>query len=227
MAKPIPRSESLLAALPTELSQSLFAKARPVSLKADQTLFMVGDEGDGCYRVEEGLLKASIAAPAGGERILAILGPGSVVGELSMIDRGPRSASVTALRESKLSFVGRSAFEAFGQSRPELYRHVATLLAQRLRDTDDALVATNFLSLKGRLARALLSLAEAFGRDIGQGRILIRQKVSQSDLAAMAGIARENVSRVLNDWTSRSLVRRLAGYYCLDDRAALQRETEE
>jgi CRP/FNR family transcriptional regulator, cyclic AMP receptor protein len=227
MAKPIPRSDSLLAALPTELSQSLFAKARPVSLKADQTLFMVGDEGDGCYRVEEGLLKASIAAPAGGERILAILGPGSVVGELSMIDRGPRSASVTALRESKLSFVGRSAFEAFGQSRPELYRHVATLLAQRLRDTDDALVATNFLSLKGRLARALLSLAEAFGRDIGQGRILIRQKVSQSDLAAMAGIARENVSRVLNDWASRSLVKRLAGYYCLDDRAALQREAEE
>jgi CRP/FNR family cyclic AMP-dependent transcriptional regulator len=227
MAKPIPRSESLLAALPTELSQSLFAKARPVSLKADQTLFMVGDEGDGCYRVEEGLLKASIAAPAGGERILAILGPGSVVGELSMIDRGPRSASVTALRDSKLSFVGRSAFEAFGQSRPELYRHIATLLAQRLRDTDDALVATNFLSLKGRLARALLSLAEAFGQDIGQERILIRQKVSQSDLAAMAGIARENVSRVLNDWTSRSLVRRLAGYYCLENKALLNREAEE
>ena len=227
MAKPIPRSESLLAALPTEWSQSLFAKARPVSLKADQTLFMVGDEGDGCYRVEEGLLKASIAAPGGGERILAILGPGSVVGELSMIDGGPRSASVTALRDSKLSFVGRSAFEAFGQSRPDLYRHVATLLSRRLRDTDDALVATNFLSLKGRLARALLSLAEAFGRDIGQGRILIRQKVSQSDLGAMAGIARENVSRVLNDWASRSLVKRLAGYYCLDDRNALQREAEE
>jgi CRP/FNR family cyclic AMP-dependent transcriptional regulator len=73
MAKAVSRPESLLAALPTELSQSLFVNARPVSLKADQTLFMVGDEGDGCYRVEEGLLKASIAAPAGGERILAIL----------------------------------------------------------------------------------------------------------------------------------------------------------
>jgi len=96
-----------------------------------------------------------------------------------------------------------------------------------LRDTDDALVATNFLSVKGRVARALLSLAEAFGRDLGQGRTLIRQKVSQSDLAAMAGIARENVSRVLNDWGSRSLVSRLAGYYCLENRAALQREAEE
>ena len=227
MAKPAPRLESLLAALPPELSQSLFAKARPLSLKADQTLFVAGDEGDGCYRVEEGLLKASIAAPAGGERILAVLGPGAVVGELSMIDGGPRSASVTALRDSKLSFVGRAAFEAFGQSRPDLYRHVATLLARRLRDTDDALVATNFLSVKGRVARALLSLADAFGRDLDQGRILIRQKVSQSDLAAMAGIARENVSRVLHDWTSRSVVSRLAGYYCLENVAALKREFEE
>src|SRR6516225_9158513 len=139
MAKLTPRPESLLAALPTELSQSLFAKAHHLSLKADQTLFVAGDEGDGCYRVEEGLLKASIAVPAGTERILAILGPGSVVGELSMIDGGPRSASVTALRDSKLSFIGRSAFEAFGQTRPDLYRHVATLLAQRLRDTDNAL----------------------------------------------------------------------------------------
>jgi CRP-like cAMP-binding protein len=65
--------------------------------------------------------------------------------------------------------------------------------------------------VKGRVARGLLSLAEAFGRDIGQGRTLIRQKVSDSDLAAMAGIARENVSRVLNEWASRSLVTRLGG----------------
>src|SRR5262245_13556643 len=132
MAKASPRSESLFAALPAELSQSLFAKARPLSVKADQTLFVTGDEGDGCYRVEEGLLKASIDAPAGGERILAILGPGAVVGELSMIDGGPRSASVTALRDPKLSFGGRTAFEAFGHARPDLYGHLATFPARRL-----------------------------------------------------------------------------------------------
>jgi CRP/FNR family transcriptional regulator, cyclic AMP receptor protein len=187
---------------------------------------VAGEEGDGCYRVDEGLLKASVAAATGGERILAILGPGAVVGELSVIDGGPRSASVTALRDSKLSFVGRAAFEAFGQSTPGLYLHMTALLAHRLRDTNDALLATNFLSVKGRVARAMLNLAEAFGRDLGQGRILIRQKVSQSDLAAMAGIARENVSRVLNDWVHRSLVSRLAGYYCLEKKAVLEREAE-
>jgi CRP/FNR family cyclic AMP-dependent transcriptional regulator len=227
MATSIPPPESLLAALPTELSHNLFAEALTLSLAADQTLFWAGDEGDGCYRVDEGLLKASVAEPAGGERILAILGPGSVVGELSMIDGAPRSASVTALRNSKLSFVSRAAFEAFGRSSPELYRHLTTLLAHRLRDTNDALVATSFLSVKGRVARTLLSLAEAFGRDVGQGRIVIRQKVSQDDLAAMAGIARENVSRVLHDWKNRSMVSRLAGYYCLENKVAFKREAED
>jgi hypothetical protein len=82
------------------------------------------------------------------------------------------------------------------------------LLARRLRDTNDALTATSFLSVKGRVARALLSLAEAFGQDVPGGRILVRQKVTQSDLAAMTGIARENVSRILG--LQMSLVSRLA-----------------
>ncbi len=227
MAKAMLPPESLLAALPTELSHGLFAEALTHSLAADQTLFWAGDEGDGCYRVDEGLLKASVAEPGGGERILAVLGPGSVVGELSMIDGAPRSASVVALRDSKLSFISRAAFEAFGQSRPELYRYLTTLLAHRLRFTNDTVAATSFLSVKGRVARALLSLADEFGRDVGQGRIVIQQKVSQGDLAAMAGTARENVSRVLNDWVDRSLVSRLSGYYCLENKAVFKREAED
>lgn len=226
MAKSAVTADNLFAALPAELSRALFAKARTTSLDSGQMLFLAGDEGDGCYRVEEGLLKANIVAPTGGERILAVLGPGSIVGELSMIDGAPRSASVVALRDSKLSFISRAVFDEFGRSDPQLYRHVMILLARRLRDTNDALTATSFLSLKGRVARALLSLAEAFGQDVPGGRILVHQKVTQSDLAAMAGIARENVSRILKDWSSRSMISRLAGYYCLENRAAIEREAD-
>jgi hypothetical protein len=50
----------------------------------------------------------------------------------------------------------------------------------------------------------------------------VRQKVSQSDLAAVARMARENVSRVLHDWAGRSLVSLLAGYYRLENKAVLQ-----
>src|ERR1700730_6471621 len=82
MAKSVPKPESLLAALPAELSQSLFAKARPVSLAASETLFVAGEEGDGCYRVDEGLLKASVAAATGGGGIPAVLSPRGVRGEV-------------------------------------------------------------------------------------------------------------------------------------------------
>jgi CRP-like cAMP-binding protein len=142
-----------------------------------------------------------------------------------MIDDAPRSASVIALRETKLSFVSSAAFNAFGAKRPELYRYLTTLLAQRLRDTND-IVAASFLSLKGRVAHALLSLADRFGRDVGKGRIVLQQKISQSEIAAM-GVARENVSRVLHDWEERSLVTRLAGYYCLENKEILKREAED
>jgi CRP/FNR family transcriptional regulator, cyclic AMP receptor protein len=82
--------------------------------------------------------------------------------------------------------------------------------------------ATSFLSLKGRMARTLLELAEHFGQEVGPGRIVIRQKIRQTDLAAMAGIARENVTRILNDWQRRKLMSRPSGYYCLEDKAQLE-----
>jgi CRP/FNR family transcriptional regulator, cyclic AMP receptor protein len=212
------------AILPAELAAALFADARVVTFDAGQTLFLAGDPCTGCYQMLEGLLKVTLDLPSGRERILAILGPGALVGELSVIDGTPRSACVTAIKPSKLRFVGRAAFDEFGRANPEIFRTIAAVLARRLRDINGALMATSFLSVKGRAARTLLILAEAYGKDVGQGRILIRQKVSQGDLAAMAGIARENLSRVLQDWMEGKLVSRLAGYYCLEDRTALESE---
>ena len=82
------------------------------------------------------------------------------------------------------------------------------------------------MPLRGRVACTLLELAEHFGEDVGAGRIVIRQKFGQSDLAAMAGIARENVNRILADWKRRKLVSRISGYYCLESKSQLQREID-
>ncbi len=210
--------------LPADFAATLFGHAREVVLPRHQTLFRAGDACDGCYRITDGLLKVTAASPSRRERILAILGPGALVGELSLIDGAARSASVTAIREAKLRFVARADFETFAKAHPEVFRHISAVLARHLRDNNDALVAMSFLSVKGRAARALLSLAEAFGEDVGGGRILIHQKVSQGDLAAMAGIARENLSRILQEWMRDALIKRLASYYCVENKAALERE---
>jgi CRP-like cAMP-binding protein len=204
----------------------LFAGAKPVRLKADEVLFLASDPGDGCYRIDEGLLKVSMMSRWGTERILAFMGPGSIVGELSMIDGLPRSAAVVAVRDAALSFLSRPSFEAFAQKQPEIYKSLVTILATRLRETDIVIAAGSFLPLKGRVASTLLELAGHFGQDVGSGRVVIRQKIGQSDIAAMAGIARENVSRILNDWKRRKLVSRLSGYYCLENKAQLEHEAE-
>jgi len=226
MAKSTRAADNLFSTLPAPMFSGLFHAARPVRLAADQMLFLAGDAGDGCYLVEEGLLKVTAVSPTGGERILAILGTGAVVGELSMIDGAPRSSSVCAVRESALRFVSRGDFQAFGERHPDIYRHIVSVLAKRLRDTNLVVVAASFLTLKGRVARALIILAEAFGHDVGGGRIVIRQKISQGDLAAMTGIARENVSRILNDWKRNKIVSRVSAYYCLERRSALEQEAE-
>lgn len=221
-----PSGDTVFSCLPAELSAQLFGKGRSVTLAANAVLFLAGDPGDGCYRVESGLLKASVVSASGAERILGIFGPGSIFGELSMIDGETRSASMIAIRDSKVVFVSRANFEELALARPEICRRIMTLLTRRLRDVDNSLLATSFLSLKGRTARILLNLADAFGENVGSGRIVVRQKVSQSDLAAMAGIARENVSRILNEWTRRALISRIAGYYCIEKRAMLEREVD-
>ena len=130
------------------------------------------------------------------------------------------------MRSSSLVFLSRAAFDEFTKKNPDIYKSLVTLLATRLRETDAVIAAGSFLPLRGRVACTLLELANDFGQDVGSGRIVIRQKIGQSDLAAMAGIARENVSRILNDWKRRNLVSRLSGYYCLENKAELQNEAE-
>ena len=223
---PIHTGPSLLSELPEHLAANLFTAATPAKLSADEVLFLAGDAGDGCYRVEDGLLKVTMVSRAGNERILAFLGPGAIVGELSMIDGRPRSATVVAVRSAKLSFLSRAAFEDFAKKHPEVYKSLVTLIAGRLRESDGTIAAGSFLPLRGRVACTLLELAEDFGQDVGSGRIVIRQKIAQSDLAAMAGVARENLSRILNDWKRRNLVSQLSGYYCLENKERLEHEAE-
>jgi CRP-like cAMP-binding protein len=217
--------DTLLSVLPSDLSARLIGQASTVALAANQTLFAAGDACDGCYHVIEGLLKVVMVLPSRRERILAILGPGGFAGELSLMDGAPRSASVVAIRASKLYFITCAAFDELGRTNPELYRYTANLLARRLRDNSVNL-AMSSPSVKVGAARALLGLADAFGKDVGAGRILIRHRVSQRDLAAMAGIARENLSRILQDWMRGGLVSRLAGYYCIENKTALEREAD-
>src|SRR5262245_55230305 len=113
--------------LPQTLSSELFSRATGQELKAGDVLFEAGDEGDGCYRIETGSLKVVLRSSQGAERILALLKPGAIVGDLSMIDGLPRSATVIAVSDCKLCFISRAVFRDFAERHPEIYRYFTTL----------------------------------------------------------------------------------------------------
>jgi CRP/FNR family transcriptional regulator, cyclic AMP receptor protein len=170
---------------PATLSAQLFEVfdvARVNQLKAGGVLFAAGDAGDGCYRLDKGLLKVMVASTSGEERIVAILGPGAVVGELAMIDRMPRSASVVALRDSVLRFISREAYEKRVLAHPEAKQALLEILAFRLRQADEELAAATFLSVKARVARALLELAEFVGKPSGPQCIVLDEKISHGEM---------------------------------------------
>jgi len=122
--------------VPQELSAQLFHAAQLRHLKAGERLFAIGDPADGCYRLDQGLLKVAVASRRGEERIIAILGPGAIVGELAMIDGLPRSASVVALHDCVLRFVSREAVMQCAKTHAETHQVLLAILAARLRQVD-------------------------------------------------------------------------------------------
>ena len=218
-------SHNLLSGLPSEYSSRLLANAPTINLKKGQTLFTIGSAGDGCYWLKEGVLKISVASIHGTERILAILGQGAMVGELAMIDGLPRSATVQALRDSTLSFVARSNFLGCLHDTPELYADLVTTLVARLRHADEEVAAASFLSVRARVARALLQFAQHLGEPATtKDELIIRHKLRQEDLAALADVARENVSRILSEWSKRKVIHKMSKSAYVVHKSKLERE---
>jgi CRP/FNR family cyclic AMP-dependent transcriptional regulator len=210
--------------LPEPMSSELMASAAPYCVKAGDILFEAGDSGDGCHRLDRGVLKVVLASPRGEERILAILGSGAIVGDLAMIDGLPRSASVFALTDCELRFISSTDFHRCAERHPEMYRYLAAVLAKRLRETDDTISALAFLSAKGRVAYALLEIANSLGEETDSGGVFIPEMLSQKELAAMAGVARENANRILMEWQRKNLVSIESRSYRINDKAKLEKE---
>ena len=76
-----------------------------------------------------------------------------------------------------------------------------------------------FLTAKGRVAYALLEIAESLGDQTGSGEIVIPHMINQKDLAALAGVARENTNRILKGWQQRKILSTSSHSYRIKDKA--------
>ena len=195
--------------------RALLSAARRLDLKVRDVLFHAGDPGEGCYLLRSGVVKASVIARDGQERLLAVLGPGSLIGELSLIDGQPRSATISALKACRLLYLPAGAFFRLADADPLVYREALQILARRLREANDLVVAQGSVPVAGRVARAFATLGQGLGVERPGGQVLIANKITQSDIAGMAGVARENASRAINELLRDGILGREGRFYLI------------
>ncbi|MHB9061307.1 MAG: Crp/Fnr family transcriptional regulator [Desulfobacteria bacterium] len=173
---------------------------------AGQTLFHMGDEGGSLHFIERGRVKVTIPSSSGEELILAILGAGNLLGELSLFDGKPRSATVQALEDTETLCLHREDLLALMRGRFDVVEKILVVLAGRIRDTDTLLADKHFLDITARLAKKILDLGDTFGIQEG-GQVRIGVKITQKDLASMIGATRESINKQIKALRDQGLVR--------------------
>lgn len=169
-------------------------------------IFIEGTRSDNVIIVLAGRVKVFSTARDGTESVLAIRGPGALLGELSAIDEAPRSASVTALEPVELLTVGANEFTAFLRDRPRLMWLLVRMLTARLRDADRKRIEFGVHDTLGRVARRLVELAERHGEPVPEG-IRITVPLTQDELASWVGSSREATAKALRALRDRGCLR--------------------
>jgi len=211
----------LFASLEPEVRKPLAALIRVRSYAARQFVVWEGQPGGTLFLSLSGFFKAVTTGADGREMILSVMGPGEVLGELSVLDGQPRSASVVTIEPGELASIDRPALLGLMNSSPGLAVGLIEVLARRVRILTKRFEILSSQDVPERLAQALLNLAEKHGEASGE-RVRIPVRLSQQDLANLVGATRESVNKQLRKWTKDGVLRRETGCVIISDLPALR-----
>ena len=190
----------LFSRLPDAELAELADRVRTKSFKRGEMIFRKDDPGTHLYMVLEGGVKIALPGEFGQEALVAIMRPGEFFGELALFDRSPRSASATALEDTRAALLAGDDFLAYLESHPASFRVVLETLARTIRRLSDRVEDLIFLDVPSRVAKYLLDLVRSSG---GDGNELT---LTQDELAAFIGASRVSVNRVLGDLERREII---------------------
>jgi CRP/FNR family transcriptional regulator, cyclic AMP receptor protein len=205
-----------------QLTQILTAKKYAPNV----SVFFQGDPSDSLYIVLKGSVKVTQASEDGHEKILDILGPDEIFGELAMLDGHPRSATVTTCESTDLAAISRKDFREFVSKHPEIVWKVLASLCERVRKTSTDMLELSSREVPYRLLAALSQLTEKYGQVAADGSCLISENFGLNDLVAMVGSSREIVSRLLHRYQEQGLIELGKNKLIIPDPKALARALE-
>jgi CRP-like cAMP-binding protein len=191
--------------LDQETIQKIVKSGTIQSYKKNSVILSEEDSGSALFVIAKGKVKIARTSNDDKEVILAILSESDFFGEMSLLDGMTRSATVTALEDSKLFMIQRAEFLDLLKKFPEVSIALLTELTKRLRASSMKIKALSLKDAEGKVATVLLQLADEMGK-IRQGLVEIDSLPYQQELANMAGTSRETISRTLHAFAKKGLV---------------------
>lgn len=216
------RKHPIFCDLDSAAFDQLCRYAKHATLKRGATIFSKGDPGNSLVAVISGTVKISISSADGRNAILNLIGPGEIVGEVAVLDGHARTADATANTNCEIFVIDRREFLPFVRSQPALAMKFIELLCARLRWTSDQVEEVILQDLPGRLASALIRLAEKHKGARGDRTIAI----TQQEISEMVGMTRESINKQLRAWAGRNWVRLEHGAIVVLDTDALRELAE-
>lgn len=160
------------------------------------TVMHRGDESDGLYVIIEGRVKIFITGEHGSEVILRYEGPGEFFGELALIDKEPRSASVATVEDTRVAYISANNFERCAKDKPEIAVKLLRSTINRIRLLTDELADCALKNVYQRIKSKLIALAE-----VQDDVLTINLRLTHQNIADMVGCDRVMVTRVINKLT--------------------------
>ena len=203
---------ALLTANQAEAVADAVTKRR---FKRGEVIVEQGTKSNTLFIILTGRVRVVTSDKRGREVILATLQPGDYIGEMSLIDNEPHSATVRAEVQTDMLTLGRAEFARCLPENSSMSYAIMKGLVQRLRQADRKIESLALMDVYGRVARSLLE----FALPDKDGLLTIRERISRQDIAKMVGASREMVSRVMKDLEDRGFIEtRADGSMLIKDR---------
>lgn len=199
----------LFGGLSPENLETIAAKGIERTYRKGQILFYEDDPGEALYVILEGRIKAFVTSEEGNELHLGVFESPTILGEVAVVDGGPRSASAEVVESAKVLVFTRATFFSLLGEYPSLVESHLRMLGKMVRRLQDRTEDLVFLDLHGRVAKLLLSFVEE--EDDGSSDTVLDLKLTQGELAAMVAGSRPTVNQILKTFEGR-------GYLQIDGR---------
>lgn len=225
------RGTELFGALDEGLRAECARRFRRQTFPAGQTIFLAGDPGHHAYLVSQGLVRISLSNAAGREFNVHIAQPGDLVGEIAILDGGPRTAHAVTLTDVTAYVLTADDFARLMDAHPQLARSVIALLCRRMRNTLGKLEDVTLYRVEVRLARFILHAMpgddlpageQTGGGDMAGRKQELRLDYSQSELARLIGTTRSKLNVSLRLLEADGVLKR-TGRTLVCDRMAITR----